>query len=189
MEKETETQRERDRQIERDTETERCRQRNRDTGRQKDRERQIDRRRETQKWIQKYRERNKKEMEAERWTDRDIEIQRETETERDTMTEQDPTPTSESPDLSKMFTPTPCQLHPQARAPPMRADTLPMPRGGAWALTLWPSPQGSPCTKILPRELALPAALAAKHMYWPESTPVRLSRMRAHEPSGSSMRM
>ena len=48
------------------------------------------------------------------------------------MTEQDPTPTSESPDLSKTFTPTPCQLHPQARAPPMRADTLPMPRG--WGL-------------------------------------------------------
>lgn len=52
-----------------------------------------------------------------------------------------------------------------------------------------PSRVGSPCTRILPSVLALPAALAAKHMYWPESVPVRLSRMRAHEPSGSSMRM
>lgn len=35
----------------------------------------------------------------------------------------------------------------------------------------------------------MPAALAAKHMYWPESMPVRLSKMRVQEPSGSSMRM
>lgn len=114
--RETEIERWRKRQRHREKEIDRERHRNREmqteeqryreTKRQ--RETETDRRRETQKWIQKYRERNKKEMEAERWTDRDIEIQRETETERDTMTELEPMPTSKSPDLSKMFTPTPC---------------------------------------------------------------------------------
>lgn len=46
-----------------------------------------------------------------------------------------------------------------------------------------------PWTVILPRVLALPAELVAKHMYWPESSAVMLSKMSVQEPSGSSMMM
>ena len=60
--------------------------------------------------------------------------------------------------------------------------------GVRWArgTALRPDP---PWTVILPRVLALPAELVAKHMYWPESSAVMLSRMRVQEPSGSSMMM
>ncbi|TNN67522.1 hypothetical protein EYF80_022195 [Liparis tanakae] len=44
-------------------------------------------------------------------------------------------------------------------------------------------------TVTLPSVLALPAELVAKHMYWPESSAVMLSRIRVQEPSGSSMMM
>lgn len=50
-------------------------------------------------------------------------------------------------------------------------------------------PRDRPCTVILPRELALPAELVAKHMYWPESSAVMLSKISVQEPSGSSMMM
>ena len=57
----------------------------------------------------------------------------------------------------------------------------------------WKSIEVCPCrwpwTVILPRVLALPAELVAKHMYWPESSAVMLSKISVQEPSGSSMMM
>lgn len=46
-----------------------------------------------------------------------------------------------------------------------------------------------PWTRIFPKVLAFPAGLEAKHMYCPESTPVRLSKINVQEPSGSSIIM
>lgn len=164
-----------ERRRERNRETQRQRQTHRKKNRDREMETETKRERETeadkQRWTQRKKQRR-------RWRQRCR--QRHRDSEGDTMMDRTPPPPVSLPDLSGIHSHPCSSIH----MPPSRAYTFTTPRVGPG-----PSPQGSPCTRTLPSVLALPAALAAKHMYWPESAPVRLSRMSAHEPSGSSMRM